>query len=74
MCQIHPIKLDYKRKEASEDMKEIKSVNDLVVVPVSYFNGMEKELPEREILSPGNNGYIFSPTKILFDERTEQLD
>ena len=25
-------------------MKEIKSVNDLVVVPVSYFNGMEKEL------------------------------
>lgn len=25
-------------------MKEIKSVNDLIVVPVSYFNGMEKEL------------------------------
>lgn len=25
-------------------MKEIKSVNDLVVVPVSYFDGMEKEL------------------------------
>lgn len=33
-----------------------------------------KKFPEREILSPGNNGYIFSPTKILFDERTEQLD
>ena len=25
-------------------MKEIKSSNDLIVVPVSYFNGMEKEL------------------------------
>ena len=25
-------------------MKEIKSANDIIVVPVSYFNGMEKEL------------------------------
>ena len=27
-------------------MKEIKSANDIIVVPVSYFNGMEKELQE----------------------------
>lgn len=25
-------------------IKEIKSANDIIVVPVSYFNGMEKEL------------------------------
>jgi hypothetical protein len=34
---------DFEQK-GEEEMKEIKSVNDLVVVPVSYFNGMEKEL------------------------------
>lgn len=27
-------------------MKEIKSANDIIVVPVSYFNGMEKEKPK----------------------------
>ena len=27
-------------------MKEIKSANDIIVVPVSYFTGMEKELQE----------------------------
>lgn len=43
-CTAYYYKNVQSTKERGENMKEIKSANDIIVVPVSYFNGMEKEL------------------------------